>query len=106
MDIIIYFAAIVLLCVVAILPQKKRQKQEAQIRASIQIGDKITTIGGITGIVHSMSGEDANETIILQTGDSHIEIRKWAIQSKDTLIEVKADGDKNDKSNDKQKAKA
>ena len=36
---------------VMIRPQKKKQKEEQQMRDSIEVGDEITTIGGIVGRV-------------------------------------------------------
>ena len=35
---------------VMIRPQKKKQKEEQQMRDSIEVGDEITTIGGIVGV--------------------------------------------------------
>ena len=40
-----------------IRPQKKKQKEEQQMRDSIQIGDEITTIGGIIGRVVTVKDE-------------------------------------------------
>ena len=34
-----------------IRPQKKKEKEAKQLRDNLQIGDEVTTIGGITGIV-------------------------------------------------------
>lgn len=67
-----------------IRPQRKQEKETQKMRNSIEIGDQITTIGGITGIVRQIKDED---TYIIETGadKNRISIKKWAIQSKDTI---------------------
>ncbi len=65
-----------------IRPQKKRQKEEEQMRNSIDIGDMITTIGGLTGRI--IATNDADDEIVLETGSnkSRITLKRWAIQGK------------------------
>ncbi len=67
-----------------IRPQKKQEKETQKMRASIEIGDTITTIGGITGVVRQIKDDDI---FIIETGadKNRISIKKWAIQSKDTI---------------------
>ena len=67
-----------------IRPQRKQEKETQKMRASIEIGDTITTIGGITGVVRQIKDDDI---FIIETGadKNRISIRKWAIQSKDTV---------------------
>ena len=67
-----------------IRPQRKRQKQEEELRKSIEIGDDVTTIGGIVGRVISVRDDD--ETFIIETGSDKTRMRfkKWAIASVDT----------------------
>ena len=68
-----------------IRPQKKRQKEEQEMRNAVDIGDEITTIGGICGRVVTVK----EENLIIETGadKNRISIRKWAIQNKDTISE-------------------
>lgn len=70
-----------------IRPSSKRKKQEDEMRNNIQIGDKITTIGGIIGRVVAI--KDENELFVIETGvdRSKIKIKKWAIASCDTQKE-------------------
>lgn len=70
-----------------IRPSSKRKKQEDTMRNNIQIGDKITTIGGIIGRVVAI--KDENESFVIETGvdRSKIKIKKWAIASCDTQKE-------------------
>lgn len=66
-----------------IRPQKKKEKQTQQMRNNIQVGDEITTAGGIVGIVVSIR----EDTIVLETGGdrSKIRIKRWAVQSNETV---------------------
>ena len=58
-------------------PQQKKRKQEEEMRKSIEIGDEITTIGGIIGKVVSIKEE--SDSLVLETGSDKIRIKKWAI---------------------------
>lgn len=68
-----------------IRPQKKQQKMEQEIRESTQIGDEITTIGGICGKVVSVK----DDTIVIETGSDRVKIKfkKYAIQTNHTANE-------------------
>ena len=67
-----------------IRPQKKQEKEAADMRNSIEVGDEITTIGGIIGKVVSIKGE----TFVLETTKDKTKIRflKGAIRT----VDVKA----------------
>ena len=68
-----------------IRPENKRKKEAEQMRSSVKKGDKITTIGGITGTV-----VDVKESrIVLETGADQvrIEFEKWAISTNETAAE-------------------
>ncbi len=64
-----------------IRPQKKREKQDGEMRDALQVGDEVTTIGGIIGKVVSIKGE----TFVLETTKDKTKIRflKAAIRSVD-----------------------
>lgn len=67
-----------------IRPQKKQEKEVQKMRDGITVGDKVTTIGGITGEVRQIKDDDV---YIIETGadKSKIAVKKWAIQSKDSI---------------------
>ena len=68
-----------------IRPENKRKKDAEQLRSSVKKGDKITTIGGICGVV-----VDVKETrIVMETGADQvrIELEKWAISTNETAAE-------------------
>ena len=64
-----------------IRPQKKREKEEAAMREAIQVGDEVTTIGGVIGEIVSITGE----TVVIATSrdQTKIRFRKSAIKSVD-----------------------
>ncbi|MEE3402678.1 MAG: preprotein translocase subunit YajC, partial [Acutalibacteraceae bacterium] len=84
-----------------IRPQKKRQKAEEELRNSIEIGDDITTIGGIVGRVIAVKEDD--ETVVIETGSDKTRMRfkKWAIASVDTPEKQPKKETKDDKKADK-----
>ncbi len=76
-----------------IKPQKKQEKQDREMRDSLEIGDEIITNGGIVGIVTQIK----DDTVVVETGGdrSKIRVMKWAI--------AKVVSDK-DEENEKEKA--
>lgn len=72
---IIYMIILVLMLVAlyffTIRPQKKQEKQVQEMRNQIQVGDEITTIGGIIGKVISIK----EETLMIETGHDRTKIR-------------------------------
>ncbi len=68
-------------------PQNKKKKKEAEMRNNAQVGDEITTIGGICGRIVAIKEE--TDSIIIETGSDRAKIRvkRWAIGSVDTVHE-------------------
>ncbi len=68
-----------------IRPQKKKQQEEQKLRDAVQIGDEITTIGGINGRVVTVK----EDSIVLETGADRVKIKlmRWAIQTNNTANE-------------------
>lgn len=60
-----------------IRPQKKREKETNAMRAGVQVGDEIVTIGGICCKVVKTK----EETIVVQAGPDKIkiELMRWAV---------------------------
>ena len=63
--------------------QKKQEKKDAAMRAALEIGDQVTTIGGIVGRVVAIK----DDTFVLETGADRVKIRfiKNAISSVEKL---------------------
>lgn len=85
MTLVMVVVMIALFYFLAIRPQKKQEKEASAMRNSIQVGDEITTIGGIIGKVVSIK----EETLVLETTRNCTKIRilKSAVRS----IDVKAE---------------
>ncbi len=68
-----------------IRPQKKQEKETAEMRNNLQVGDEITTIGGIIGKIVSIK----EETIMIETGKEKTKIRllKTAVRNVDVKAE-------------------
>ena len=75
--------ALVLLYFMIYRPQKKQEKKDAAMRAALEIGDQVTTIGGIVGRVVAIK----DDTFVLETGADRVKIRfiKNAISSVEKL---------------------
>lgn len=73
----------VIMYFVVLRPNKKKEKKAAEMRNSIEIGDEITTIGGIIGRVVIVK----EDTFVIETaGDrSKIRFKRWAIQDVEKL---------------------
>jgi preprotein translocase subunit YajC len=77
-----------LLYLLMIRPQQKRQKQWQQMLANIKAGDRVTTAGGIRGIILSIK----DDSIIIRVAPDNLklEVAKNAIASVTTQDEPKA----------------
>ncbi len=66
-----------------IRPQKKKEKEAKQLRDNLQIGDEVTTIGGIVGIIVRKT----EDTCVIETGGdrSKIRVKLWAISENNTV---------------------
>ena len=82
--IILMVAMLALMYFMLIRPENKRKKQAADMRASLTVGDEITTIGGIVGTICAVK----ENTIVIETGADRvrIEFTKWAVSTKGTQI--------------------
>lgn len=68
----IYFGVIiVVMYFLMIRPQKKRQNEEQKMRDNVQVGDEITTIGGIMGRVVTVK----EDSITIETGADRNKIK-------------------------------
>ena len=82
-----------------IRPENKRKKEAEQMRSALKKGDKVVTIGGITGTVVDVK----DNKFVLETGADQvrIEFEKWAISSNAT-----AEAAAKEKAKKEQEAKA
>ncbi len=88
MTIVMFAIIIVVFYFFMIRPQKKRQKEEEKMRNSLQIGDEVTSIGGIVGRVVSIK----DDSIVLESPADHSKIKllRAAIQTNNTVHDEEA----------------
>ena len=86
-SIIMLVAMLAIFYFMLIRPENKRKKEAEQMRSSVKTGDKIVTIGGITGTVVNVK----DNKIVIETGADQvrIELEKWAISNNETAAEAK-----------------
>lgn len=82
---LVYAVFIGALYLIFFRPQQKKKKKEEALRKSAQVGDDITTIGGICGKIVAI--KEDTDTLVVETGSdrSRIRIKRWAIASVDTI---------------------
>jgi len=68
---------IVIMYLLLIRPQRKKERTINEMRNSVQVGDEIITIGGICGQVVKTRGE--NLTIQVGSDKVKFEIMRWAV---------------------------
>ena len=86
-----------------IRPENKRKKEAEQLRSSVKVGDKITTIGGIVGTVVDVK----SDKFVIETGADQVRIEfcKWALSTNDTAAAAAAEAKKKaDEAKAKEKA--
>lgn len=83
--ILLMVAMFAIMYFVMIRPQKKQQKKEQEMRNSLQVGDEITTIGGICGRVVTVK----EDSLIIETGADRnkMKVTRWAVQTNNTARE-------------------
>ena len=69
-----------------IRPENKRKKEAEQMRSAVKTGDRVTTIGGVVGVVVNVK----DDKFVLETGADQvrIEFAKWALSSNETAAEA------------------
>ena len=84
--IITIIAMIAIFYFMLIRPENKRKKEAEQLRSSLKVGDRITTIGGIVGTVVSVK----EDRFVLETGADQVRIEflKWALSTNDSAAEA------------------
>lgn len=84
-SILMFVLLFALMYFIMIRPQKKKQKEEQAMRDNLQIGDEITTIGGIIGRIVTVK----DDSLIIETGAdrNHMKITRWAVSQNNTANE-------------------
>ncbi len=87
-----FVIALVLLYLIMLRPQQKREKQAQAMRENVRIGDEVCTAGGIVGIVLKVN----DDSVVLETGGERnkIRVKKWAIHENITQMEEQQAADR------------
>ena len=73
--------------IILILPQRRKDKKMKAMLSALQVGNNITTIGGVMGkIINIKDDEVTVETSIEKT---QIKIKRWAIKEVESPVEQK-----------------
>ena len=81
------FAIILIMYFLMIRPQKKQEQEAQRMRDNLEVGDEITTIGGVIGEIVSI--KEGTVTIETSKAGTKIRFRTTAIQSVDVSAEEK-----------------
>ena len=78
-------ACIAIFYFMLIRPENKRKKEAEKMRSELRNGDRITTIGGIQGVVVDVK----SDKFVIETGADQvrIEFAMWALSTNDTAAE-------------------
>ena len=84
--IVMMLAVLAIMYFLMIRPENKKIKEAEQMRSAVKVGDKITTIGGVVGVVCAVK----DDKIVVETSADRVrvEFAKWAISSNDTANEA------------------
>lgn len=81
---IIYFVVLVaIMYFLMIRPQRKKSKEEKEMRENLKVGDEIVTIGGIYGRIISLK----EDTMVIESKSDHSKLTfaRWALQQNLTV---------------------
>ena len=86
MDLMSILSIVLMLAVfyfLLIRPQQKQAKATRELRSNLEVGDKITTIGGIVGKIVNIK----DDTIMIEVGAdcTKLTIVRWAIGTKEKV---------------------
>ncbi|WP_044912737.1 MULTISPECIES: preprotein translocase subunit YajC [unclassified Butyrivibrio] len=98
MIIVVYIAIFAVLYFIMIRPQRKEQKQKAQILSQLAVGDSVRTTGGFIGTVIDI--DDESSTVIVEFGNNkncRIPMVKEAIVEVEKPEDAVKDSSKDDK---------
>jgi preprotein translocase subunit YajC len=74
----VYLIGLSVLFLLIILPQKRREKKAREMISALEVGDEITTIGGIVGKIVNIN-EDII-TIETSAKKSQLDVKNWSVK--------------------------
>lgn len=87
MSLVLWVVVFAVFYLLLVRPQKKKDKELKQMRDSINVGDKVVTIGGLCATVAKVE----EERVVLEVGPNRTKMpfEKWAIGTVTEKKEVK-----------------
>ena len=84
-SVIMMVGMLALMYFMLIRPENKRKKEAEEMRASVRSGDRVTTIGGVTGVVVDVK----EDKFVIETGADRVrvEFAKFALSENHTASE-------------------
>lgn len=78
MTLVMLLAVVAIFYFMIIRPQKKQEKETQAMLNSLEVGDTISTVGGIIGIIIKIR----DDMLLIETGADRtkIQIAKWAVR--------------------------
>lgn len=92
--VIVYVAIFAAMYFFMIRPNSKRKKEEEALRNNIEIGDDITTIGGIVGRIVAIKEDEDCIVIETSTDRTKLKMKKWCISTVDKELPQQAEPEK------------
>ena len=83
---VIYIVFIIgIMYLLVFLPQKRRDKKAREMISSLKVGDKVVTIGGVSGKIINIKDDE----VTVETGveKTKLVLKNWAIKEIDKPIE-------------------
>lgn len=84
---LIYFAVLIgIMYLIIFLPQRRRDKKNKEMLGALQVGQNVTTIGGIVGKVINIKDDEI--TVETSVEKTQIKVKKWAIKEVEKIVEA------------------
>lgn len=92
---IIVIVMIVAMYFMSVRPQRKQQQKRAEMLQGIKTGDKVMTLGGVKGVVHSINRD--NKEVVVDCDGIYLTFDLNFIRQATPADNVKPDATKNEK---------
>ena len=85
---VVYGLLFVALYFFLIRPQNQKRKQQEEFLRNLEVGDQVTTIGGIMGKIISINEETESVVLESYSDKTRLRVKKWAIGTNNTVTEA------------------
>lgn len=92
--VVVYVAIFAAMYFFMIRPNSKKKKEEEALRNSLEIGDDITTIGGIVGRIVAIKEDEDCIVIETSTDRTKLKMKRWCISTVDKELPQQTEPEK------------